>query len=148
MDTVMFDRIITGYANKCAEVVEELRVLYPENRIDFLSYGKIATAMKKRFEAEQLPEIETMVGMGRGAFFTGRQPGHAVPMLLDLCVLTWLNELYGADIASLKYPTHKSDVPAIVEEVMTFNEPFRVDSAPTPEKDEEEAAETAPAKAT
>jgi hypothetical protein len=135
METMMFDRIITGYANKCAEVVEKLRVLYPDNRIDFLSYGKMATAMKKRFEAEKLPDIETMVGMGRGAFFTDRQPGHAGPMLLDLCALTWLNELYAAKLDSLDYGPHESDVTALVQEVMTFNAPYRVVSTSTAQED-------------
>jgi len=126
MDTVMFDRIITGYANRCAEVVEKLRAMYPKNEIDFLAYGKMAPVMKKRFEAEKLPDIETMLGRGRTAFFTDERPGHAGPMLLELCALTWLNELYGADLDSLEHRNMKSNVPEMFEEVMTFNAPFRV----------------------
>ena len=125
MDTAMFDKIITGYAKRCAEVVEKLRAAYPDTQIDFLAYGKMATAMKKRFESESLPGIEVMVGKGNGAFFVDRNPGHAGPMLLDLCALTWLNELYGADFNSLTYPKNEADVPAMIEEVMTFNAPFR-----------------------
>lgn len=125
MDATMFDKIITGYANRCDEVVTELRAMYPDNQIDFLAYGKMATAMKKRFEAETLPDITTMVGKGDEAFFTDRAPGHAGPMLLDLCALTWLNVLYGANLDSLDYPTHEADVSAMFEEVMTFNAPFR-----------------------
>ena len=133
MDTAMFDRIITGYAKRCAEVVEKLRALYPDTQIDFLAYGKMATAMKKRFDSESLPSIEVMVGKGNGAFFVDRNPGHAGPMLLDLCALTWLNELYGADFNSLTYPENEADVPAMIEEVMTFNAPFRPTASPKDE---------------
>ena len=128
METVMFDRIITQYANRCNEVVSELRTLYPETQIDFLAYGKMASVMKERFESEQLPDIEKMVGAGKAAFFTDAQPGHGGPMLLDLCAVTWLNELYGADHDSLDYGTHESDAPGMINEVMTFNAPFRAKS--------------------
>ena len=125
MDTAMFDKIITGYAERCAEVVEKLRAMYPNTQIDFLAYGKMATEMKKRFETESLPGIEVMVGKGKGAFFVDRNPGHAGPMLLDLCALTWLNELYGADLDLLTYSKNEASVPAMIEEVMAFNAPFR-----------------------
>lgn len=143
MDTAMFDKIITGYANRCAEVVEKLRALYPDNEIDFLAYGKMATAMKKRFESESLPGIEVMVGQGNGAFFVDQNPGHAGPMLLDLCALTWLNELYGADCDSLTYPKNEADVPAMIEEVMTFNAPFRP-VASSEDQTEKKAPESSP----
>ena len=46
-------------------------------------------------------------------------------MLLEMSALTWLNQLYAADLDSLTYGEHQSDVPAIVEEVMIFNAPFQ-----------------------
>ena len=127
MDTVMFDRLVTGYANKCDKVVKELRTQYPDNEIDFLAYGKMAVVMKERHDSETLPDITKMTGAGKDAFFTDERPGHAGPMLLDLCAVTWLNELYGADIDTLEYGTHEADTTGMIKEVMTFNAPFRHD---------------------
>ncbi len=145
METPALDGLVTLYANKCAEVVEKLRDMYPENRIDFLGYGKMAPIMKKRFEAEELPHITTMVGKGDVALFMDERPGHAGPMLLDLCAATWLNELYGANIDSLELPRHEVDVAVMVDEVMAFNAPFR---AKDDELDEEKMkdSENAPKK--
>lgn len=124
-ETARFDQKIDLYAARADEVVKELRERYPDNRIDLLAYGKIASAMKRRFESESLPEIKTMVGPGNDALFLDKQPGHAGPMLLEVSALTWLNQLYAADLDSLTYGKHQSDVPAIVEEVIAFNAPFR-----------------------
>ena len=123
--TERFNQMIELYAAKADVVVKALRERYPDNRIDNLAYGKIATAMKQRFESDSLPDIKTMVGPGNDALFLDEQPGHAGPMLLEVSALTWLNQLYAADLDSLTYGEHQSDVPAIVEEVMIFNAPFQ-----------------------
>jgi hypothetical protein len=147
MKTAMFEKVIDNYAKMGGEVVKELRKRYPNNRIDYLSYGKMAPAMKRRFEAERLPDIDAMVGKGRSALFADDRLGHAGPMLLDLCALTWLNELYAADLDSLTYRKHESDVGAMVQEVMTFNEPFRAESTSIVEDEAAVEVDAKPAEA-
>ncbi|MDG2030448.1 MAG: hypothetical protein P8J45_05525 [Phycisphaerales bacterium] len=129
-----YNQMIDLYAAKADVVVKELRERYPDKRIDHLAYGKIASAMKRGFESESLPDIKMMVGPGSDALFLDKQPGHAGPMLLKVCALTWLNQLYAADLDSLNYGEHQSDVPAIIEEVMIHTPPLKVQpDAPTGE---------------
>jgi hypothetical protein len=129
--TESFNKTIELYAAKADVVVKELRERYPDKRIDHLAYGKIASAMKRRFESESLPDIKTMVGPGSDALFLDKDPGHAGPMLLEVCALTWLNQLYAADLDSLNYGERQSNVPAIIEEVKTFNARAKVKTEPT-----------------
>ena len=124
MDTAKFDALVDSYARKGAAVTKEMRALYPNNQIDYLAYGKMAPTLKKRFEAGTLPDIDEMVGRGKNKLFSDNNLGHAGPMLIELCSLAWLQQLYGAELDSLNYRTYSSDVPVIVEEVMTFNAPF------------------------
>lgn len=127
MDTKRFDGMIDGYAAMGGAVVEELRKRYPDNRIDYIAYGKIAPAMKRRFESGELSDITMMVGKGPDALFSDNRLGHAGPMLLDLCALTWFEVIYGAKLDSLNLDEHQADVPAIIAEVMAFNAPFKAD---------------------
>ena len=131
MATDRFDKVIDGYAYLAQSVVEKLRERYPDNRIDHLAYGKVAPAMKRRFEADNLPDIDAIVGTGPGALFIDNRLGHAGPMLLELCALTWMKQLYDADLDSLTYGEHESDVPAIIEEVMAFHDRARSTSEPS-----------------
>ena len=124
MKTDQFVELIDGYAEMGFDVVTELRARYPDTRIDYLAYGKIAPAMKSRFEAGTLPDIAMMVGPGRTALFTDNRLGHAGPMMLELCALTWMNLLYDADMDSLIYSPESSSAPEIVTEVLDFNAPF------------------------
>ena len=147
LDNDVFDQRIDRYAEMGGVIVEELRKRYPDNRIDYLAYGKIAPAMKRRFEAGTLPDIDVMVGRGRNALFSDNGLGHAGPMLLELCSLTWLREIYGAELDSLKHRKHESDVQEIVEEVMTFNAPFKAkDQSAAPAEEVEEVKEAEPKK--
>jgi hypothetical protein len=140
MATDRFDKVIDGYAHLAQSVVEELRERYPDNRIDYLAYGKVAPAMKRRFEADNLADIDAIVGTGPGALFIDNRLGHAGPMLLELCALTWMKQLYAADLDSLTYGEHESDVSAIIEEVMTFHD--RAGSTPEPSAPESPDAKT------
>ena len=132
MNTRQFDQLIESYAAKGAEIVTELRLRYPDNRIDYLAYGKVAPAMKTRFEAGTLPDITSLVGTDQAALFSDNRLGHAGPLLLKLCALTWFDLLYDAKIDSLKYGTHGPGVSEIVTEVLAFNAPYRTTSEPTP----------------
>lgn len=133
MKTAQFDQLIEGYAGKGAAIVTELRVRYPDNRIDYLAYGKVAPAMKTRFEAGTLSDITQMVGTDQTALFSDNRLGHAGPLLLKLCALTWLDVLYNAKLDSLDYGTHGAGVSEIVTEVLAFNAPYRTTSERTPE---------------
>mgnify|MGYP001344085191 CR=1 FL=1 len=125
METEQFDNLIGSYAQKGAAVTEELRSQYPNHQIDFLAYGKMAPTLKKYFETGKLPDIDEMVGRGKNKLFSDNNLGHAGPMLTELCSLTWLRQLYGADLDSLNFRTYSSDVPMIIDEVMLYNAPFK-----------------------
>jgi hypothetical protein len=127
-----YNQMIDRYAARANVVVKALREHYPDNRIDTLTYGKIAPVMKQRFESDSLPDVKMMVGGGSDALFLDKQPGHAGPMLLEISALTWLNQLYAAELDSLNYGEHQSDVPAIIEEVMIYNAPLKVDPDASP----------------
>lgn len=141
LDNDVFDQRIDRYAEMGGEIAKELRRRYPDNQIDYLAYGKIAPAMKRRFEAGSLPDIEVMVGKGRNALFSDNGLGHAGPMLLELCSLTWLKQIYGAQLDSLKHRKHQSDVQEIVEEVMVFNATFKARDEPAAPTEEDEKVE-------
>ena len=144
MNTRQFDQLIESYAAKGAEIVTELRLRYPDNRIDYLAYGKVAPAMKTRFEAGTLSDITQLVGTDQAALFSDNRLGHAGPLLLKLCALTWLDLLYNAKLDSLDYGTHGSDVSEIVTEVLAFNAPYRTTPEPVAELDQNPEGTPAP----
>ncbi len=145
MDTAKFEALVDSYARKGAAVTKEMRALYPNNQIDYLAYGKMAPTLKKRFEAGTLPDIDEMVGREKNNLFSDNNLGHAGPMLIELCSLAWLQQLYGAELDSLNYRTYSSDVPGIVEEVMTFNAPFQADDPAAESPKETDAPDSMPA---
>ncbi|MEC8734897.1 MAG: hypothetical protein VXX86_07960 [Planctomycetota bacterium] len=135
-DTAMFDRMIEGYAETGRPVVEELRRRYPDQRIDYLVYGKMAPVMKQRMESGDLPDLEVMVARDRSGLFSDNGLGHAGPMLIELCALTWMQALYDRPPGRLELRDYRSDVPGMVEEVMAYNRGFRpaaIPATPAPE---------------
>ena len=126
MDAAMFDDLLDDYAATIVPVVTALREAYPSTRIDFLNYGKASSLMYLRYEDGALPDVTCVSGCATTGtpLFADGGIGHAGAMMTEVCALTWLEALYGADVASLEYTTYETDVPAIVRETADYNAQF------------------------
>lgn len=130
-DTDEFDSATEATALATFEVVEQLRAAYPDERIEYIAYGKMASVMKREFEAGELPDIAGLTpdpanGVpASAALFADPLLGHAGPMMLELAAVTWMDVLYGAGVESLALTDYQSDVAPIIAEVLAFNEAFR-----------------------
>ena len=124
LETPVFDQAIEDSGHQAFETVQELRAAFPNNAIYFINYGKTASIMKAMFETGQLPDIEFLVGTNEQSLFVDATLGHAGPMMQELCALSWMHFLYGAEAANLEYGEYLSDVEAIVGEVATFNQTY------------------------
>jgi hypothetical protein len=120
------------------ETVEALRAAYPDATIHYIEYGPVASIMYDMYEKDELPDI---VGLTpdpangvppSDALFADGVIGHGGPMMTELAALTWMELLYGADIATLDYTDYESDVDSIVEEVLIHNQQFQPDSGVEP----------------
>lgn len=124
MDSERYNAAIERSGASLFETVEKLRKAVPNNHIDYLNYGKIASELKSRFEAGQLPDITQMVGRNRSSLFLDGFVGHGGPMILELSALTWLDLLYDAEMQELEYSAYQSDVLGITKKVTEYNEQF------------------------
>ncbi len=121
-----YDRLVEEGGEKVFEVVKELRKAYPDNRIDYVNYGKTASVMKARLDADDLADVDELVGRGSQALFRDRLVGHGGAMMVELSALSWLNVLYGAEIEDLKHTAYdESDLEEITTEVLDFNRKYR-----------------------
>ena len=131
METATFDQNIEDVGEIIFDVVVELREAYPDNTIVYLNYGKVASIMKYAYEAGNLPDIKGLVPDPQNgvspeeALFADSLMGHAGPMMTELCALTWISALYGADLNNLVYTDYQSDVDSIVNEALQFNLPYQ-----------------------
>ncbi len=109
-------------------IVDQLRAAYPDKRIEFIAYGMTAPIMKGMYDAGELPDILGLTpDPGNGvpasaALFADPLLGHAGPMMEEVASLSWMEVLYGAGVDTLAFTAYQSDVTAIVEEVLEFNE--------------------------
>lgn len=128
-ETQAYDQAIEQSALNTFAVVEDLREAYPDSDIFYIDYGKTASVMKARYDAGELPDIEALLpDPGNGislddALFEDNL-GHGGPMMLELSALSWMEYLYGADTGSLTLTPYESDVEAIVDAVVAYNQPF------------------------
>ncbi|MEO0661261.1 MAG: hypothetical protein AAFZ87_06970 [Planctomycetota bacterium] len=106
-------------------VTAQLRSAYPQSTVEYLAYGKTSAVMRNMFDAGTLPDITELVGQGPEALFADGFTGHAGPMMLELCALSWMEHLYGAAPETLASTPWTSDVLAILREVAEFNAPFQ-----------------------
>lgn len=69
--------------------------------------------MKERCGAGDLPDIDSVSGLGNDVLLRDDMIGHGGPMMLDLSGLVWLSTTYGADIDRAPAETPCSDtIPA------------------------------------
>ncbi len=125
MENKKYNLVIEASGNRLFQVVSKLRKTYPKNHIYFINYGKMASEMKYRFNAKQLPDITKMVGPDKKGLFRDGFIGHGGPMMLELSSLIWLNTLYGAEIEKLKYTPYQSNVKDITTKVLKYNLKYR-----------------------
>lgn len=125
LDTDPYNKAIETIGEGLFKTATELRKAYPKNHIYFINYGKVASELKSRHDADKLPDVTKLFGRGEGALFSDNVLGHGGPMLLELSALVWLNTLYGADIDQLKHSPYKSDVKEIVGGVAEYNQKFK-----------------------
>jgi hypothetical protein len=125
MEAGRYDKAIEASGERMFKTVAELRKAYPENHIYFVNYGKVASVMRERFVAGDLPDIKRISGPRPDALFRDGVIGHGGPMMLELSALIWLNTVYGADIDKLKYSAYKSDVKEILGRVTQYNRKYQ-----------------------
>lgn len=115
--------------------VQALRAAHPEATIHYIDYSLVGTIMWEMYEAGELPDI-TGLTPGNGvtpdeALFEDPLIGHGGPMMVDVAALVWMELLYGADVESLTYTDYETDVTAIVNEVVAYNQQFQVVPEPS-----------------
>jgi hypothetical protein len=125
MESERYETAIEIGGDRLFATVTQLRKAYPKNHIYFINYGKVASEMKDRLKAGQLPDIKNISGLDSSALYRDRLMGHGGPMMLELSGLCWLNVLYGAEIDKLKHTAYKSDVKGITAKVMKFNQKYQ-----------------------
>jgi hypothetical protein len=106
-------------------VVDQLRSDFPDQQIYYLAYGKTASVMKRMYDAEELPDITQLTGPSPDALFVDAVTGHGGPMMLEMSALSWLDVLYGTELADLVISPYESDVQAILTEVLEHNQPYQ-----------------------
>lgn len=107
------------------EKVAKLREAYPDNEIHFINYGLISSEMKSAFHADQLPDIDQLVGLGPKCLYRDGKIGHGGRLMHELCALSWLNRLYGAEIDQIKHSGFSEEALRITLDVIKQNETFR-----------------------
>lgn len=65
--------------------------------------------MKERCGAGDLPDIDSVSGLGNDVLLRDDMIGHGGPMMLELSGLVWLSTTYGADIDRAPAETPCSD---------------------------------------
>lgn len=126
VDAATFDDRVEALDAAIVPIVAALREAYPSTRIDYINYGKAASLMYLRYEDGQLPDVTCVSGCATTGtpLFSDGLIGHAGAMMTEVCALTWLNALYGADVLTLQFTPYQSDVVAIVQETMDYNAQF------------------------
>ena len=108
-------------AQRHYELVKELRGIYPDTHIYLINYGKIASEMKFAFSADQLPDIEQLVGKDETALFADDKIGHGGRLMHELCALTWISILYDAEIDALEYSGFSDEAMQILQDSIEYN---------------------------
>jgi hypothetical protein len=106
------------------ETISQLRAAYPNNQIYFINYGKIVSDMKSKFDAENLPDIEELVGRGPTYLFSDGVMGHGGPLVQELSALAWINTLYGADVEMITHSDFSEEAMLILLDVIAYNTAF------------------------
>jgi hypothetical protein len=106
------------------EIIEQLRVAYPNNNIYFINYGKVVSQMKTEFDAGNLPDIEELVGRGQTSLFSDGVMGHGGPLVHELSALIWINILYATEIEEVAHSDFSEEAMNILLEVIEYNLAF------------------------
>ncbi|MEL6329682.1 MAG: hypothetical protein AAFR38_08480 [Planctomycetota bacterium] len=123
LDTAAYDDAIETAGDNLFQTVAQLRLDYPNTRIEYINYGKTASIMKAEYEAGNLPDVTCLTGCGSASLFADPS-GHAGPMMTDLCAASWFDAIYGVGFDELTIPEYQSDTASIVADVLAYNERF------------------------
>ena len=101
-----------------ATVIVPLRKAYPDKKIHFWYSGRVTSEMRRRFEAEELPQVHELVGK-RGVFsVVGGYPG---PFLQDLQGLILYSLIYDVELPnSVPGLKGKIDLNALAAEMIAM----------------------------
>ena len=120
-----FSEILGTVNERLFKTVTTLRDRYPETKIQFVNYGKVASELKNRHSEGELPQIRSLIGRDANSLFRD-QKGHAGPLLRELAALTWLQHLYSADMDEMESTALKSkDATSVLSTVSQFNTQFK-----------------------
>ncbi|MDG2025671.1 MAG: S-layer homology domain-containing protein [Acidimicrobiales bacterium] len=103
-------------------VIDDLRDEYPGVVIFEIGYGHAATELYERFDAGELPGIDTLVRSGGPGVFSDSF-GHADAILRDLAAHVWLRAIYGVPLSTLDDPGYEVDLREIADEIMDAHDP-------------------------
>lgn len=99
-------------------IVDTLRSEYPGVDFYCIPYGQSAVELRNLFAADDLPEVETLVGAGVDAIYLDSL-GHADNILLDLGALVWLRAIYGVDLDTYPdNPAYQTNLRAIGQAII------------------------------
>jgi hypothetical protein len=115
MTSETFEFLNQNIADSIFDTVQELRRMFPQTQIEYISYAHTISIMRNMLEAGELPDLDCLEGCGPGSFFTDPGLGHANPMLQEVAALSWMQILYGADTDMLEFTEYESDIPSIIE---------------------------------
>ncbi|MEM1441786.1 MAG: hypothetical protein AAGF67_05555 [Verrucomicrobiota bacterium] len=120
----MYEKLTEMLGGKGFEDAAALREEYP-NRVYYVHYGHVSSLMKNAFSAGNLPDITDLVGKRSGALFTDANIGHAGPLMHELCAITWLGELYRADLTEIAHSDFSRQAATIARKSIENNEQYR-----------------------
>jgi len=104
-------------------LIDQLRALYPGTEIYCIPYGQAAGELYNRFAADNLPDVQNVIGNGDTAIFTDNL-GHAGDILKDLGEYVWLYSVYGVRPATYNHDAgYQTDLRAIAETVIIAHDP-------------------------
>ena len=97
LGSTTIDLVSNAHKDGLLESVSELREMYPNNQLFVIVYGKAASTTRVEYKNQNIPGITAAVG-DRETSTHRDTGGHASAMLVEVCALSWLEILYGADV--------------------------------------------------
>lgn len=103
--------------------IDSLRALYPGVDIYSIPYGQSAVELRNLFAANNLPDVQNLVGNAASSIFTDAL-GHPGDILTDLGRLVWLNAIYDVDLLTYSYgPAYTTDLNGVAHAIMEAHDP-------------------------
>jgi hypothetical protein len=112
-----------AYDTIAKNIIDNLRVEYPNVDLFAIPYGQAAVELYSLFESGELPDVDALVSRAGDGIFRD-DFGHADTILLDLASLVWLRAIYGVELSSYDWePNYVLDLKAIADAIMAGHDP-------------------------